>query len=101
MTHAMPIAHTLKIDPQQLAAIIAGTKTHEVRVFDRDLHVAQLLQLMAFDRKRSEYTGQWAEVKITDITEPGTYGLPATVGVMSIVLTRSFLTELLTGNTSE
>lgn len=77
---------TLKVDPHQLANIFAGTKTHEVRVFERDYQVDSILTLMGYDRSNQVYTGQQATVEITNITAPDTYGLPANVGVMSIAL---------------
>ena len=79
----------LKVDPSQLAAIVAGTKTHEVRVFERNYQVGSILKLLAYDRatpSTGNYTGAQAIVKITNITAPDTYGLPANVGVMSIAL---------------
>lgn len=43
------IDHELKIDPERLAEIIAGSKTHEIRVFDRDFQVGSTLKLNAYD----------------------------------------------------
>lgn len=77
---------SLKIDPHQLADIFAGTKTHEVRVFERDYQVGTVLRLLAYDRSSQAYTGQQAIVRITNITAPGNYGLPSNVGAMSIKL---------------
>ncbi|MHB1201320.1 MAG: DUF3850 domain-containing protein [Polaromonas sp.] len=78
--------HELKIDPERLAEILASTKTHEIRVFDRDFQVGNTLKLNAYDRSTNVYTGQSAVVKVTNITAPGSYGLPENVGVMSIAL---------------
>lgn len=86
--NAFTVDHELKIDPDRLAEIIAGTKTHEIRVFDRDFQVGNILKLNAFNRTTNEYAGQMAIVKVTNITGPGSYGLPETIGVMSIELTR-------------
>ena len=81
--------HALKIDPERLTEILAGTKTHEIRVFDRDYQVGHTLKLNAYDRSATVYTGQWAMVKVTNITAPGSYGLPENIGVMSIALVSS------------
>jgi hypothetical protein len=80
------IDHELKIDPERLAEIIAGTKTHEIRVFDRDFQVGNTLKLNAYDRSTNTWAGQFAIVKVTNITAPGSYGLPENVGAMSIAL---------------
>lgn len=81
--------HALKIDPERLSEILASTKTHEIRVFDRDYQVGHTLKLNSYDRSAKVYTGQWAIVKVTNITAPGSYGLPENIGVMSIVLVSS------------
>lgn len=80
------IDHELKIDPERLAEIIVGTKTHEIRVFDRGFQVGNVLKLNAYDRSTNTWAGQFAIVKVTNITTPGSYGLPENVGAMSIVL---------------
>lgn len=79
-------SHELKIDPERLAEILAGTKTHEIRVFDRPFEIGATLHLLGYNRTSREYTGQTASVRITNITSPGSYGLPENVGVMSIKL---------------
>jgi Domain of unknown function (DUF3850) len=86
----LKIDHELKVDPERLAEIIAGTKTHEIRVFDREFKVGNTLKLNEYDRSANEYTGQLAIVKVTNITAPGSYGLPANLGVMSIELVKAF-----------
>ena len=78
--------HNLKIDPERLAEILAGTKTHEIRVFDRDYQVGHTLKLSGYNRSTNAYTGQSAVVKVTNITTPGSYGLPENIGVISIAL---------------
>ena len=89
MNHQQLFDHSLKIDPERLSEILAGTKTHEIRVFDRDYQVGHTLKLNSYDRSAKVYTGQWAIVKVTNITAPGSYGLPENIGVMSIVLVSS------------
>lgn len=78
--------HSLKIDPERLGEVERGEKRHEVRVFDRDYQVNQVLKLAGYDRERGESTGQALFVRVTCITAPGSYGLPDNVGVMSICL---------------
>ncbi len=78
--------HALKIDPERLEEVERGEKTHEVRVFDRDFQVNQVLKLLGYDRGRGEFTGRGLFVRVTCITGPGTYGLPHNLGVMSICL---------------
>lgn len=83
------INHELKIDPDRLAEILTGIKTHEIRVFDRDFQVGNKLKLNVYDQSANKYTGQMAIVKVTNITAPGSYGLPENIGVMSIELIES------------
>ena len=78
--------HELKIDTDRIVEIHNGLKTHEVRSFDRDYQVDNVLYLRGFDRPTQQYTGASAFVRVTNITRPGTYGLPSDVGVMSIKL---------------
>jgi hypothetical protein len=85
---AMAFDHDLKIDPDQLSELVRGAKTHEVRVFDRDYKVGQTLRLGGYDRALRVYTGEGALVEVTCITWPGTFGLPADVGVMSVRLVK-------------
>lgn len=78
--------HELKIDPERIGEILRGDKTHEIRVFDRDFQVGHVLRLREYDRRSKSYTLKHAFVRVTNITAPGTYGLPHDVGVMSISL---------------
>lgn len=76
--------HRLKTWPEPFLAVREGRKRHEVRKFDRDFRVGDELLLCEWDPKTGEYTGAFWTVFVTAITEPGQYGLPADVGVMSI-----------------
>lgn len=78
--------HELKIDPERLVEILSGDKTHEIRIFDREFKVGDILKLNAYDRSTQAYTGQSTMVQVTNITQPGSYGLPEKIGVMSIAL---------------
>ena len=85
------VNHELKIDLERMLEIKAGTKTHEVRVFDRNYQVGDVLLLRAFDRATNTFKDHGAVVHcvlvtVTNITSPGSYGLPANLGVMSISL---------------
>lgn len=83
--------HCLKCDCAPFAEILAGTKTYEVRPFDRDYRVGDYLVLMEHDRSpgapsrpSGKYTGRRCRVRVTSITPPKTYGLPDNVGVLGI-----------------
>jgi hypothetical protein len=80
--------HELKIDPNCLEEIIRGSKRHEVRGAGpqgREYKVGDTLRLRAFDKKKQVYTSKLTfDVEITNITRPGTYGLPRNIIVMSI-----------------
>ncbi len=79
--------HELKCWPESYRAISAETKTHEVRKFDRDFKVGDLILLREWEPSTSKYTGWSMVVKITYITPPGKFGLPDDVGVLSITRT--------------
>ena len=83
--------HELKIDQEQFAAVISGNKCHEVRVFDRNFSTGDLLFLRCFDRTKKTYNGDAVVVRVTNITRPETYGLPANIGVMTIHLVEELL----------
>jgi ASC-1-like (ASCH) protein len=80
--------HELKIDPNRLEEIMRGSKRHEVRGAGskkREYKVGDTLRLRAFDRKKQVYTSRLTfDVEVTNITQPGTYGLPRNIVVMSI-----------------
>lgn len=79
----MATTHELKIWPGQFEHVVAGFKRHEVRVFDRDFAVGDLLWLKEWCSQRG-YSGREAMARVLHITQPGTFGLPDNVGVMSI-----------------
>jgi len=89
-THTRHPTHIHRLDFRNVRltviALERGEKTHEVRVFDRDYQVNQVLKLLGYDRRRGEFTGRGLFVRVTCITGPGTYGLPHNLGVMSIFL---------------
>jgi hypothetical protein len=78
-----PISHVLKTWPEPFKAIWNGTKRHEVRLFDREFKVGQRVLLVEWDNLTKMETGRNIDVRITYITEPGTWDLPKRVGVFS------------------
>lgn len=80
------VDHELKLDPARMAEVLAGTKTHEVRRFDRDFKLGDTLLLREFDRQSNRFVGPAAFMEVTNVTLPGTYGLPAAIGVMSVAM---------------
>lgn len=77
--------HELKLDPVQFAAVVDGTKRHEVRdTTDRTFAVGDLLVLREFDRAAQCYTGNTHLRVVSNITAGGSYGLPKNLCVMSI-----------------
>lgn len=81
-----PVVHYLKTDPEPFNAMKRGLKLCEVRKFDRDFRVGDVLVLSAFDRSPATlgYTGEKLRMQVTHIVPPGSYGLPKDVGVMSV-----------------
>lgn len=79
-----PMVHRLKCDPEPFQKVLDGLKRYEVRKFDRDYKVDDRLELLEFDRTTQQYSGRRFRVKITTITDPGSFGLPPDVGVLGI-----------------
>lgn len=84
LTAREPVEHELKIWPSQFAALLSLDKLHEVRRFDRDFRIGDYLRLREFEPEAERYTGREVRAIVSWITEPGTFGLPSEVGVMSI-----------------
>ncbi len=78
------IAHELKTWPDPFRAVASGRKKHEVRKFDRNFEVGDLLILQEYDPNTNLYSGQELKVHVSYITPPGTFGLPPDIGVLSI-----------------
>lgn len=76
--------HSLKCWPVPFAAIIDGTKTHEIRVNDRDFKAGDLLRLKEWDPETGEYTLRIITRRVTYVTNGGQWGLPENLCVMSI-----------------
>lgn len=75
--------HHLKSWPDQFASVLNGSKVHEVRVFDRDFKLRDSVVLHEYRPVTKVFTGRWYEVTIADITWPGSFSLPANIGVFS------------------
>lgn len=86
--------HELKVWPEPFRSLMAGRKKHEIRKFDRDFEVGDLLILKEWDPTpvtspevpigTRGYTGEEVKVRVSYITPPGTWGLPPDIGVLSI-----------------
>ncbi len=100
--------HELKTWPHPFRAVWDGSKTHEVRVNDRDFRVTDLLVLREWDPAHRGggvihdggsstsarwadpvprgYTGRKIRVRVTHLTPGGAFGLPPNLCVMSIAV---------------
>lgn len=85
-TSRAPIIHALKIWPTEFGEVVSGAKCHEVRRFDRDFRRGDDLLLQEWAPETERYTGRKVLVRVLAITQPGTFGLPHDVGVMTIML---------------
>lgn len=82
--------HELKTDPEPFAAVLEGSKTHEIRLNDRDFKTGDVLVLRETTHTGAEiaagatleYTGRTALVEITHV-QTG-YGLAENWAVLSI-----------------
>lgn len=76
--------HELKTWPEAFRGLTHGLKMHEVRKWDRDFQVGDVLRLREWDPDTKEYTGNDFTVEITWLTDPSTYGMPVEFVVMSV-----------------
>ncbi|WP_338749836.1 DUF3850 domain-containing protein [Bacillus sp. FJAT-52991] len=60
--------HQLKIEPEYFEAVRNKTKTFEIRKYDRNFKVGDILSLREFDPSHG-YTGRSLERKVTYITD--------------------------------
>lgn len=80
--------HELKTWSEYFDAVWSGAKTCEVRVYDREYEVGDVLLLRDYDMRKHEYRGRELEALVTHIVGPPF--APAGLAVMSIrVLSRS------------
>lgn len=82
--------HHFKIQPEPFEQIVLGTKRHEIRKDDRAIRprAGDLLVLREFalveGTEAGDYTGREIKKRVTYVSEPGTWGLPRDLYVMSI-----------------
>lgn len=79
-----PRRHVLKIWPAQFDMVRFGAKRHEVRVNDREFKTGDLLILAEYDPALKKHTHRNLLVRVTHITQGGTFGLPEDLCVLSI-----------------
>lgn len=78
--------HEVKIQSVHFTEILAGRKTHEVRLNDRNYQVGDCLNLQEID-ENGDYTGQEMNSQITHVLEGGQYGLADGWCVLSLANT--------------
>ncbi len=79
-----PRTHSLKADVTPFRLVWSGLKPFEVRKFDRDYRVGDVVRLMEHDRENGTYSGCWIKARITSMVRPGEYGMPDDTGVLGI-----------------
>ena len=97
----MSRTHHLKTWPEPFQAVLDGRKRHEMRVDDRGFGVGYTLELDEWDPDRTRvvesdisvqgvtnYTGRKIIADVTYITYGSSFGLPANLCVMSIMVRR-------------
>jgi hypothetical protein len=88
------VIHELKTWPLAFGGVVAGVKTHEIRVADRPYTAGDMLHLREWspsesDDGRGVYTGRECYVEVTYLSAAGTWGLPCDLCVMSVRLVNS------------
>jgi len=81
-----PVTHRLKTWPEPFQALWDGRKHHEIRRADRDFRQGDWLELREWDPGTETYTGRIAHARVTYLSMAGTWGLPADLLVMSVVV---------------
>lgn len=71
--------HDLKIWPEYYQAILAGYKTFEARVNDRDFAVGDTLRLKEYNPVMNAFTGSSLEVKVTYLLDSPKFCAPGVV----------------------
>lgn len=78
------MTHDLKTWPGPFAALLAGTKTYEIRKQDRPFQVGDVLHLREWSPTSEDYTGREVERRITHMTPGGEWGLPVGLCVLAL-----------------
>lgn len=76
--------HDLKTWPDEFSAVIDGSKSHEIRCYDRPFRVGDTLHLREWIPAKRSYTRRAVDVEVTHMTPAGAWGLPTDLCVMSI-----------------
>lgn len=76
--------HDLKCWPEPFQATWLGRKRHEVRKADRPFNVGDVLAMYEWDPKSETATGRYIVATVSYISEPGTFGLPRDLCVLSL-----------------
>jgi hypothetical protein len=76
--------HELKTWPQFFNAMLARTKTYEIRKNDRNFQVGDELFLREWDPQQQTYSGRDLTVDVTYMTKGGQWGIPEGICVMGI-----------------
>jgi|GEM_PF-485846 len=74
--------HELKISSVHFTEVLAGRKTSEVRLNDRNYQVGDCLNLREIEN--GEYTGQEMNVQVSHVLDGGQYGLADDWCVLSL-----------------
>lgn len=82
--------HEVKCYAPEFKAIVDGTKTHELRINDRDYRIGDVIREREYwpgiQHEEGSFTGRTVEVLVTNATRGGCFGLPQNMIVMSITL---------------
>jgi hypothetical protein len=86
----MAAFHILKTWPEPFAALVDGSKRHEVRVNDRNFQPVDTLELREwvpdpFMRDVGHFTGRKCIATVSHVTAGGSFGLPPNLCVMSLI----------------
>jgi hypothetical protein len=62
------VIHELKSWPEFFRQVVAGVRTHELRLNDRDFNIGDVVRLREFDPGTDTYTGSECDAAITSLT---------------------------------
>lgn len=80
----MHAEHNVKSWPGPFQQVWDGVKPFEVRAFDRDYKTGDIIRLFEFNQDTKSFSGRYCRCEIGHIEKPGTWGLPANIGVFAI-----------------
>lgn len=76
--------HHLKTWPHPFQDIWDRRKPYEVRVFDRNYKVGDMVRLFEYNPDGKTFSGRYCRGEITHVTKPGSWGLPKDIGVFAL-----------------